>query len=188
MKKNSVFAATSLLLAGAVVGAGAMISGVAMADSGRSPETAEVTVGVASTSGDVVECALAGAEAQEFLLSFADGAAPSEVDVDYVFGRTEIGSAETMAAEEAARVDVSEGADATVVGSDGPAVSGPAVAVDPTKTEGSYLLAVPAQIEATTEVDGVPGNGRVGTPEECKVILEAAPGSEARPEAPKPGK
>lgn len=185
MKKNSVFAATSLLLAGAVVGAGAMISGVAMADSGRSPETAEVTVGLASTSGDVVECALAGAEAQEFLLSFADGAAPSEVD--YVFGRTEIGSAETMAAEEAARVEVSELAP-SVVGSDGPAVSGPAVAVDPTKTEGSYLLAVPAQIEAATEVDGIPGNGRVGTPEECKVILEAAPGSEARPEAPKPGK
>lgn len=185
MKKNSIFAATSLLLAGAVVGAGAMISGSAMADSGRSPETAEVTIGVASANGDVVECALTGAEAQEFLGGFGDGAAPS--DVSYVFGSTVIGSAETMAAEEAARVEVSELAP-SVVGSDGHAVSVPAVAADPTKTEGSYLLAVPAQIEATTGVDGIPGNGRVGTPEECKVILEAAPGSKSRPEAPKPGK
>lgn len=170
MKRNKLFAATSLVFAGALVGAGMMISSSAMAETGTSSDSAEVTVGIASAKGDVVECSLSGAEAEKFLGGLKAGTAPE--GLHSVSGRAVAGTV-TMEDAESAAVDVSEmlpNGDAgegvtfgaAVVPADGSSVDvggeiDPALPVDPMSAQGfesldSYVV-------------------RVGTSDECTMVL-----------------
>ena len=63
MQRNTLFGGIALLLAGGVIGAGAMISSSAMAEEGGTPPANEVTMINVGADGEAVQCTFSGAEA-----------------------------------------------------------------------------------------------------------------------------
>lgn len=160
MKRNRIFAASTLLLAGAVVGAGAMISGSAMADSGNSPNSADVTIGIANVDGEVMECSLSGIEAEAFFGSLESGNAPE--GLHSVFGPATVGTeADGSTGEVAATYEV----DITNV--------------LPTENAGDEVVFGVASVDSSVTESGAAGEivdsyvVRAGTPEECASALKA---------------
>lgn len=163
MKRNRIFAATSLVLAGAAVGAGMMISGSAMAATDSSSDTTELTVGMMNDKGVVVECALSSEQASKFLGGLEAGVAPD--GLHSIFGSTSAGSATSNPTDQAtiektytfSNVESDEGAlsGATVVPTDNAAIDGNGDVAESTssKVVNDYVV-------------------RVGTAEECSSVLK----------------
>lgn len=170
MKRNSIFAASSLLLAGMVVGAGAMISGSAMADNGNSADTAEVTVGMANAEGEVMECSLSGIEAEAFFGSLESGNAPE--GLHSVFGSTTVGTEAGGSAGEVAaayEVDITDVLPTENAGDE--VVFGVASVDSPVTGSGGDAAVASSALPAGEIVDSYVV--RAGTPEECASVLEA---------------
>lgn len=183
MKRNSIFAASTLLLAGAVVGAGAMISGSAMADSGNSPNSADVTIGIANGDGEVMECSISGADADAFFGLLERGIAPE--GIHSISGVATVGTV-TPEEAEAAAVDVSEMLPAdgpnVVIGSDEEVIFGDAVVGSRVSAVGEGEIDPATQAEAIEILDDY--EVRVGSDDECAAVLDhAGSNPSAKPES-----
>lgn len=157
MKRNSLFGAAALFVAGAAIGGGAMVSQRAMASETPPVEADSVIFGSIGADGSSVQCTFTGAEAQSLMPS----AAPS-VDPSSATGESIVGYA------------VAEGG--YVAETDGTL---------PPLPDGSVTFAVGA-MTGEIVASAVDGSGspiemaapREGTPEECAAMLaafEAAP-------------
>lgn len=84
MKRNTIFGAAALLVAGAAIGAGSVVTQSAMADSATTdPAANTVTVGQLGTDGDGFQCTFTGAEAEALMPTPADmTAAAAELPVE----------------------------------------------------------------------------------------------------------
>jgi len=67
MKRNTLFGGAALLLAGAAIGGGAMISRTAIADDAPAVETDAVTIGMVGTDGTGFQCTFTGTDAQTLI-------------------------------------------------------------------------------------------------------------------------
>lgn len=63
MKRNSLFGAVAMFVAGAAIGGGAIVSQQAMATNTPATATDSVTIGMVSADGDHVQCTFTGADA-----------------------------------------------------------------------------------------------------------------------------
>ena len=82
MQRNTLFGGIALLLAGGVIGAGAMISSSAMAADGNTPPANEVTMINVGADGEAVQCTFTGAEADGLFPEMPAGELPIPVPAD----------------------------------------------------------------------------------------------------------
>jgi len=161
MKRNSLFGAAAIFVAGAAIGGGAIVSQQAMATDTPEAATDSVTIGMVSSDGDAVQCTFTGADAADLM----------PVDVPGVPSAVEVG-------------------DLTVAGgSGGPAVMGPTAVAQSGGGSISGLGEVSDDLlpvldgasgVATIEVDAASGGialpaggalqSREGTAEECEAL------------------
>lgn len=90
MKRNSLFGAAAMFVAGAAIGGGAIVSQQAMATDKPATATDSVTIGMVSTDGDHVQCTFTGAEAAGLIPTEVSAADQLPVEVqaggEQVFG------------------------------------------------------------------------------------------------------
>lgn len=67
MKRNSLFGAAAIFVAGAAIGGGAIVSQQAMATDTPEAATDSVTIGMVSSDGDAVQCTFTGADAADLM-------------------------------------------------------------------------------------------------------------------------
>lgn len=67
MQRNTIFGAAALLVAGAAIGAGSVVSQNAMADTGSPAKASEITMVNIGPDGKAVQCTFSGADAEGLL-------------------------------------------------------------------------------------------------------------------------
>jgi hypothetical protein len=160
MQRNTLFGGIALLLAGGVIGAGAMISSSAMADEGATPPANEVTMINVGADGEAVQCTFSGAEADGLFPEFPAMALPTEgVDAPVLSGSGVI------------EVDPNNLPDGVEIGS---VVASGAVSVQVDAATGeivenSEALPLPDDVQVLSMDDA-----REGTPEECAAMRDQA--------------
>ena len=159
-----------------------MISGSAMADSGTSADSAEVTIGIANVDGDVVECSISGADADAFFGLLDGGIAPE--GLHSISGMATVGTV-TPEEAEAAAIDVSEmlPADGSVaIGSDEEVIFGDAVVVSGVSAVREGEIDPATTAEAIEVLDDY--EVRVGSADECAAVLDLSGSNpSAKPES-----
>jgi len=161
MQRNTLFGGIALLLAGGVIGAGAMISSSAMADEGGTPPANEVTMVNIGSDGEAVECTFSGAEADGLFPELATEALP--IPVGDLPAQAGGGSGVIEIDPE----NLPEGVEV------GPAVASGVVTVGVDAATGEAVEISGTALEA--EVVVLSGDdARDGTPEECAAMREQA--------------
>ena len=158
MQRNTLFGGLALLMAGGVIGAGAMISSSAMADEGGTPPANEVTMINVGTDGEAVQCTFSGADAEGLFPSMPsigmEGAIPAENVATPVEGGVVVGGSGVIEIEAGSLPEGVEIGEAIAVGD----IAGSAL---PTELpEGVTVLSA--------------DDAREGTPEECAAMREQA--------------
>jgi hypothetical protein len=145
MQRNTLFGGLALLLAGGVIGAGAMISSSAMAAEESPPPANQLTMVNVGADGEAVQCTFEGAEV-DGLFPELPAAAP---DQELPAGAVPVGGSGTIEG-----VGVGFG-----------------VAVSPDGSEGELLdiTELPVAMEVVSLDEA-----REGTPEECAAMREQA--------------
>lgn len=161
MQRNTLFGGIALLLAGGVIGAGAMISSSAMADEGGTPPANEVTMVNIGSDGEAVECTFSGAE--------ADGLFP-EMPADAQ--SIPVGDLPVQAGGGSGLIEID------------PANLPEGVEMGPAVASGVVTVGVDAATGEAVEISGTALEGEVvvlsgddardGTPEECAAMREQA--------------
>lgn len=158
MQRNTLFGGIALLLAGGVIGAGAMISSSAMADEGGTPPANEVTMINVGADGEAVQCTFSGAEADGLFpeMPLSNEAIPVSIDGTPVPVAGGSGVVEIDPANPPEGVVIGSG----VVSVQVDAGSGQIVGSD-------EAIPVPADVQVLSMDDA-----RDGTPEECAAMRD----------------
>lgn len=151
MQRNTLFGGIALLLAGGVIGAGAMISSSAMAEEGGTPPANEVTMINVGADGEAVQCTFSGAEADGLFPDVSLTADAIEVPISGDAGFVEIDPANLPEG-----VTVESG----VVSVSADAGSGQII-------DTNEAVPVPADVQVLSTDDA-----REGTPEECAAMRD----------------
>ncbi|MEN9644138.1 MAG: hypothetical protein RL238_807 [Actinomycetota bacterium] len=156
MQRNTLFGGLALLMAGGVIGAGAMISSSAMADEGGTPPANEVTMINVGSDGEAVQCTFSGADAEGLFPEMPsigmDVAIPAENVATPVEGV--VGGSGVIEIEAGSLPEGVEIGEAIAVGD----ISGSALPTD-----------LPDGVQVLSADDA-----RDGTPEECAAMREQA--------------
>ena len=153
MQRNTLFGGIALLLAGGVIGAGAMISSSAMADEGGTPPANEVTMINVGADGEAVQCTFSGAEADGLFPDMPLSNEAIEVPISGDAGFIEIDPANLPEGVTVESGVVSVSADAgggQIIGS-------------------NEAIPVPDDVQVLSMDDA-----RQGTPEECAAMRDQA--------------
>ncbi len=181
MKRNTLFGAAGLLVAGAAIGAGAVVSQNAMASDGQVETANALTMINIGEDGTAVQCTFTGADAEALMPTLppgipTDDAAKAEANGQMVVGVANITPVEGPLPE----IDASSG---VIVGAvpvgDVPAGSLPAGAVPVGAVQASGVITVGASTaDGKVTISGVGADGapiaapevREGTAEECAAM------------------
>lgn len=162
MQRNTLFGGIALLLAGGVIGAGAMISSSAMADEGGTPPANEVTMINVGADGEAVQCTFSGAEADGLFPELPADALPVPVgDLPVLAGGSGSGLVEIDPENLPEGVEMGPAVASGVVTVGVDASTGEAIELSGTALEGEVVI-----------LSG--DDARDGTPEECAAMREQA--------------
>jgi len=151
MQRNTLFGGLALLMAGGVIGAGAMISSSAMADEGGTPPANEVTMINVGADGEAVQCTFSGADAEGLFPSMplSNEAIPVPVSGDAAV----------------VEIDPANPPEGVVIGSGVVSVSADAGSGQIVGSE--EAIPVPADVQVLSMDEA-----REGTPEECAAMRD----------------
>ena len=92
MKRNTIFGVAALLVAGAAIGAGSVVSSNAMAETGSPAPTSQLKMVTFGTDGKPLECTFSGADAEGLLPAMPAGvpADATPVEGDVVVGQAQL--------------------------------------------------------------------------------------------------
>lgn len=155
MKRNTIFGAAALLVAGAAIGAGSVVSQNAMAATGEPAETSQLTMVSIGEDGTAIECTFEGSEAAGLI---PEPPAGFPIDGTTIEGNMVIGMGEILPADGTLpELQLPEG----VLPTDGQVVSG--------------AVTVAAAVDgAEMTINGAPLETREGTAEECAAMHDGA--------------
>jgi hypothetical protein len=172
MQRNTLFGGLALMLAGGVIGAGAMISSNALADTAGAPPANQLTMINVGADGEAVKCTFEGADVQGMLPAFPStdpvGALPADVAIG---GAGSIVVSAAGAGDVPIEIDPNNPPEGVVVGSGTITIDGSTPPGDlPVFTSGVVPAeGLPADVKILSADDA-----REGTPEECAAIREGA--------------
>jgi hypothetical protein len=175
MKRNTIFGAAALLVAGAAIGAGSVVSQNAMADDGLAEPASALTMINIGADGTAVQCNFTGAEAEALLPTLPPGI-PTDDAAKAAANGVVIGIGQ-IAPAQGDLPQIQVGGPAGVVTS---VVTG---SIDPGALPANGVITVEAKtatggIEISgTNADGTPiaaPETREGTAEECAAMRAAA--------------
>jgi hypothetical protein len=168
MKRNTMFGGLALLAAGAAIGAGAMVSSNAIADTGEPAPTDQLTMVSAGPDGDAFQCSFEGADVEGLLPDLPAGSAAGVA----VVGNVVVGSGEILPADGSLPELVLSGSSGLPEGAPVPegGITVLATAV-PLGAEGQPTLPMPAG--APVQMLSV-DDAREGTAEECNTLHDQA--------------
>lgn len=163
MQRNTLFGGLALMLAGGVIGAGAMISSNAMAATEGPPPANELTMINVGPDGEAVKCTFSGADV-EGMLPVLPATAPAGVPAG---GADGIIVSASGAGDVPIEIDPSNPPEGVVVGSG-------TITIDGSMPPGALPViassdAVPADAQIISADDA-----REGTPEECAEMRDGA--------------
>lgn len=170
MQRNTLFGGLALMLAGGVIGAGAMISSNAMAATEGPPPANELTMINVGPDGEAVKCTFSGADV-EGMMPALPSTAPAGVPVDGVINGSGGGvftvSGIVPGDGSPIEIDPNNPPEGVVVGSG-------TITIDGSMPPGALPViassdAVPADAQIISADDA-----REGTPEECAAMREGA--------------
>ncbi|MBI4935844.1 MAG: hypothetical protein HY828_18330 [Actinobacteria bacterium] len=167
MQRNTLFGGLALMAAGGLIGAGAMISSNAMADTGTDvPPANELTMINVGSDGDAVKCTFSGADVDGMLPALSS-TAPDGVPV----GGAEGIIVSAVGTGEMPEFDPNNPPEGVVVGSGTITIDGSLPPGDlPVFTSGVVPVeGLPSDVQILSADDA-----RDGTPEECATIREDA--------------
>jgi hypothetical protein len=168
MQRNTLFGGLALMAAGGLIGAGAMISSNAMADTGTDvPPANELTMINVGPDGDAVKCTFSGADV-EGMLPALPSTAPAGVPVG---GAEGIIVSAVGTGDAPIEIDPNNPPEGVVVGSGTITIDGSVPPGDlPIFTSGMVPAeGLPSDVQILSADDA-----RDGTPEECATIREDA--------------
>jgi len=160
MKRNTIFGAAALLVAGAAIGAGSVVSQNAMAASGGPAETNQLTMVSIGEDGSAIECTFEGADAEGLIPEPPAGVA---VDAQPVVGNVVVGMGQLVPTDGSLPELPLPPAGELPAGQvpDGQVISG--VVSIGAGVDGSEIM-----------VDATPLETREGTAEECAALHDEA--------------
>ena len=166
MKRNTIFGAAALLVAGAAIGAGSMVSSNAMAETGSPAATSQLKMVTFGTDGKPLECTFSGADA-EGLLPAAPAGVPA--DATPVKGNVVVGQAQLIPADGNLPVPP-----AGLV----PTGSGTITVTATATATATAIAGVPGDLPQLSSHDPVQiisgGDARAGTADECNALHDQA--------------
>ncbi len=159
MKRNTLFGAAAMLMAGAAIGAGAVITQNAMADDGTAQPADTLTMVNIDADGNAVSCTFTGDDVAGLVppgIPTDDVAKQAAID-----GQVVVGQASVIATAEGdlPAIDISN-----VTGGSLPPGTG----------QGVVTVQADATAAGVVSIDGAVGEAREGTAEECQAMRDQA--------------
>ena len=169
MQRNTLFGGLALMLAGGVIGAGAMISSNAMAATEGPPPANELTMINVGPDGDAVKCTFSGADV-EGMMPALPSTAPAGIPADVVNGAGGgVFAVSAIATGDGAPIEIDPNNPP-----EGIQISSGTITIDGSVPPGALPViagdaAVPADVQIFSADDA-----REGTPEECAEMRDGA--------------